>query len=145
MIFLLANCIFLILILGYCWWAGNGLDRLGVGAVTAALLLTFLSNLAVGFSASSLLVLCIDFMLFVAMTALALKSPRYWPTWFAGLQLASVLFGVASLMWPVEDTGIYQTLSGFFAIPALLAMALGIFLDRAAVARAAQFANRERL
>ena len=133
--FLVTNCAFLALVLGYSWWAGDTLDRFGVSAVIAALVLTFLANLTPLFTASSLIVLGIDLVLLVAMTALALMSPRHWPVWFAGFQLAAVLFGAAALLVPVENVGIYRTLSGFFAIPAMLAMAFGLFLDRVAAAR----------
>ena len=132
MLFLLANCAFLILVLGYSWWVGSPLDRLGVSAIIGALLLTLLANRMAGFPASGRIVLAIDFLLFLAMTAIAVRSPRHWPVWFAGLQLASVLFGIAALLWPVQNQGIYRTLAGFFAIPAMLAMALGLFLDRLA-------------
>lgn len=132
MVFLLANCGFLILVLGYSWWAGSPLDRVSVLAVVVALLLTFLANMAAGFAGSGLIVLGIDFTLLAAITGVALHSPRHWPVWFAGFQFASVMFGVASMLWPTENGVIYHTLAGFFGIPALLAMALGLFLDRVA-------------
>lgn len=135
MLFLLANAAFLILVLGYCWFAGAALDRIGVAAALAALVLTFLANSTLGFAQSGPVVLVIDCALLAAITAIALRSPRYWPVWFAGFQLAAVMFGLASLLWPAEDAVIYQTLGGFFGIPALLAMALGLFLDRMAEAR----------
>ena len=133
--FLLANCAFLVLVLGYSWLAGSRLDRIGVSVVVAALMLTFLANSAAGFTRSGPIVLAIDFLLFAAMTAIALRSPRHWPVWFAGFQLAAVMFGLASLLWPKGNGAIYHTLAGFFGIPAMLAMALGMFLDRIAAAR----------
>ena len=99
-------------------------------AIVAALLLTLLANQAAGADGSGVMVLAIDFALFLLMTAAALRSSRHWPVWFSGFQLAAVLLGVTALLWPVEKQGIYRTLAGFFAIPALLSMALGLYLDR---------------
>ena len=142
MLFLFANAVFLILVLGYGWFAGTALDRVGVAAALAALVLTFLANWAIGFDRSGPVVLVIDCALLAAITAVALRSPRHWPVWFAGFQLAAVMFGLAALAQPGGSTSIYHTLAGFFAIPALLSMALGLFLDRVAEAREREVTGR---
>ena len=135
MLFLLANAAFLTIVLGYGWFAGTALDRIAVAAAFTALALTFAANSTIGFERSGPIILIIDCALFAAITAVALRSPRHWPVWFAGFQLAAVMFGLAALLWPTKNAAIYHTLAGFFAIPALLAMALGLFRDRLAEAR----------
>lgn len=130
-IFLLANSLFLILSIGYGWLAGDRLDRVAVGWIVAALL----GTLAAGFAPAGWavpIVLAVDIALLVAITRIALRSPRYWPIWFAGFHLAAVVFGVGALVVAPEMASVLRTLSGFWGVPALLVMVVGLFLDRRA-------------
>lgn len=130
MLFLLLHTLFAVLALGYGWFAGTRLDRTVVAAVVLALAGTTAANAMLGFSASAPTVLLIDCALLMVVGAVALKSSSHWPVWFAGFQLAAVLFGFAAVLWPTAESAVYHTLAGFFAIPALLFMVLGIFMDR---------------
>lgn len=130
MLFLVLHSLFLLTALGYGWIAGTKLDRIVVGAVVIALALTLAANTILGFAQSGSAVLLIDCALLAVVTLVALKSKRQWPVWFAGFQFAAVLFGIAATAFPTTQSAVYHTLAGFFAIPALLSMALGLFRDR---------------
>lgn len=136
MIFLLANTIFLILTVGYCWLAGDRLDRQAAGWIVAALLGTLAATSFVAGDRAIAAVLLVDFVLLAAVVRIALRSPRYWPTWFAGLHLAAVACGLAALMVPPQHVGTLRIFAGFWGVPALLVMVFGLFLDRRAQARA---------
>ena len=115
--------------------AGSRLDRQAVAWVVAALLGT---SVASAFAPADLvmpLILLIDIALLVAITSIALRSPRYWPTWFAGLHLAGVAYGLAAVLLPRATD--LRVLAGFWGTAALLVMVLGLFLDRRARIRVA--------
>lgn len=135
MIFLLANTVFLILSIGYCWLAGDRLDRQAATWIVAALAGTLAATMAVAANRAVLAILVVDIALLGAIMRIALKSTRYWPTWFAGLHLAGVACGAAALVAPASQVQTLQTFAGFWGVPALLAMVFGLFLDRRAQAR----------
>lgn len=136
MIFLLANTIFLILSVGYCWLAGDRLDKQAAAWILAAILGTLAATTVVPGPAAGLAVLLIDLVLLAAIARIALRSRRYWPTWFAGMHLVAVLAGAAALAAPLEHVQALRTFGGFWGVPALLAMVFGLFLDRRTGARA---------
>jgi len=79
-------------------------------------------------------VLAVDLVLLAAIIRIALRSSRYWPTWFAGLHLVAVACGAAAFAAPsLSDT--LRVFAGFWGVPALLAMVFGLFLDRRTSAR----------
>lgn len=135
MIFLLANTVFLILSIGYGWLAGDRLDKQAAAWIAAALLgtlgATTFANPAHVLSA----ILIVDIALLVVIIRIALRSPRYWPIWFAGLHLAGVAYGAAALMVAPPHQEVLRVFAGFWGVPALLAMVFGLFLDRREEAR----------
>ena len=86
----------------------------------------------VGISGSFIWKAGIDSALLIAVGWLALRTDRYWPLWFAGLQLAAVLTSLSALLMSEENRWIFQTLGGFWAIPALVVMCIGLAKDRLA-------------
>lgn len=134
MLFLLANTAFLILSIGYAWFAGDRLDRQAAAWIVAALLGTLAATSTAAGIRAVTVVLIVDAILLAAMLRIAFRSPRYWPTWFAGMHLAAVACGLAALMVPPAYTDALRAFAGFWGIPALLAMVFGLFLDRRAAA-----------
>lgn len=130
MIFLLANTVFLILSVGYGWLAGDRLDKQAVAWIIAALTGTLAASVFAAPDRVVLAILAIDLVLLAAIIRIALRSLRYWPTWFAGLHFAGVLCGVAALGAPAQHVETLRILAGFWGVPALLAMVFGLFLDR---------------
>ncbi len=133
--FLLANSIFLVLSIGYVWLAGTRLDRQAVGWIVAALLGTSAASAFASPDRVMPLILAIDIALLAAITSIALRSPRYWPTWFAGLHLAGVAYAVAAVVLPHASD--LRVLTGLWSTLALLVMVCGLFLDRRAQNRVA--------
>lgn len=130
--FLLVNAVSLVLSIGYGWLAGDRVDRQAVAWIAAALLATLAISILVSQEWAGAATLVVDMVLLAAIVEIALRSQRYWPTWFAGFHLAAVCCGVAALLAPVGYDVILRIFAGFWGIPALLAMVLGIFLDRRA-------------
>lgn len=135
MIFLLANTAFLILAIGYGWLAGDRLDRQAVAWIVFALLGTFAASALADHRAVAAILL-VDCVLLAAIVRIALRSSRYWPTWFAGFHLAAVSCGVAAVAAAPSLTDTLRVFAGFWGVPALLVMVFGLFLDRRAAARA---------
>lgn len=136
MIFLLANTVFLILSVAYGWLAGDRLDRQAAAWIVAALLGTLAATTFVADDRAILAVLVVDLVLLAAIVRVALKSVRYWPTWFAGLHLAGVTCLFAALIASPPHNETLRVFAGFWGVPALLTMVFGLFLDRRAAARA---------
>ena len=132
-IFLLANSIFIVVSVAYGWLAGNRHDREGVAWIAAAIACTLWAQTSHDAATQVLLIGIVDGALLLAMVSLALRSGRYWPTWFAGLHLATVTTNLAIPMFP--DFEILRAIAAFFGIPAILAMVIGLFLDRLSVER----------
>lgn len=133
-IFLLANSVFLILSIGYAWLAGSRLDRQAVGWIVAALLGTSAASTLAADQAMPIIFL-IDIALLIAIAVIALRSPRYWPTWFAGLHLAGVAYALTAVLLPLASN--LRVVAGLWSTLALLAMVVGLFLDRRAQNRVA--------
>lgn len=135
MIFLLANTVFLILSVGYGWLAGDCLDRQAAAWIVAALLGTLAASTFAAGSQAMTAILLVDIILLAAIVRIALRSSRYWPTWFAGLHLAAVACGMAALVAAPSHSDTLRVFAGFWGVPALLAMVFGLFLDRRIAAR----------
>jgi hypothetical protein len=82
------------------------------------------------------LVLGVDFAFLAAMYALMLSSRRYWPIWMTGFHLITVVTHLSTMMAPSFAPMIYWAMGSFWAIPVLLALLIGVELDRRAAARA---------
>lgn len=141
-IFLLANTVFLLGSVAYGWLAGDRHDREGVIWILAALGGTWWAQSIGDPTIQGHIIQAVDAALLLAMVSLALRSNRYWPTWFAGLHLTSVVLMLASFSWS-ELVGL-RTIGAFFGTLAILAMVIGIFLDRMALERSRSIGAQER-
>ena len=132
MTFTLAFWIFFAGAIGFGWQVGRRQDRHVVAAVIVATTATFVANGALGIEQALLAVAIIDFGLLVFLLVAALRTDRYWPLWFTGFQFAAVLTSLSALLLSGENRWIFQTLGGFWAIPALIVMCIGLAKDRLA-------------
>ena len=80
--------------------------------------------------AVSIPLLVTDFLYFIGLYLLALRSRNYWPIWSAGFQLLCVLTHFGPLLDPVARPKLYRALETVWILPMLLTMAIGIGLDR---------------
>lgn len=111
-------------------FAGGKSGRIGVALLMAATLATWLLEFTSGWSQTNWPVMTIDILLFCGLYFLALRSDAYWPIWAAGFHLLTVAGHFASIIMPDFRMGIYWRFSGVWAILVLMAMVVGISVDR---------------
>jgi hypothetical protein len=108
-------------------YAGGASERLATIMMCLAAVLTGVVGGAFNthWHAPQLGVLAVDLMLLIGLSALALRSDRFWPLTVASLQLIAVLTHPA--LW--IDRSIlpfgYAFMQGFWAYPMMLLVALG--------------------
>jgi hypothetical protein len=75
-------------------------------------------------------ILLIDILCFFIFVFISLKSNKNWTIWLSGLQLSEVLAHFPGIILTDYTSHTYEALQGFWAIPTLFVMALGIFFER---------------
>ncbi|MEW4447320.1 hypothetical protein [Qipengyuania sp. JC766] len=114
------------------WQAGDRADR---RVLVAILLVSALSagaqSLPEGVTRIGA-ILVLDLALLGVVTQHALRSHRYWPLWFAGMQSVAVLLTLFALVADGEARWLCQVFAAFWALPAMLVMVLGLLADRRA-------------
>jgi hypothetical protein len=117
---LIASC-------GYALWRGRSDERI-VALVclvaTAASRLAF-SPLSVRYTGVETGLLLIDLSVLAAFVFVALKSPRFWPLWVAGLQLTT---SMAHLMKAIDESLLpiaYGAAIALWSYPILVILAIG--------------------
>lgn len=108
---------------------GGKTERGFAGFLLACTVLTFVASRTFGISAAFKYVLLIDAAILVVALWLTARANSYWPIWFSGFHLIAVATGLAYLLFPPRIPGLYGDAAGFWALPALLAMVLGILAD----------------
>lgn len=125
-ILLFASC-------AYAWSAGGKEGRWTASTVVGAAVLSIPASLLDrGWSHTQLPVLGVDLLLLFALLAIALRSERFWPLWMAAFHMISVSTHVATIALPGLRPIIYFAMQSFWSLPLLLAMVVGILLDRRA-------------
>lgn len=127
--FLLAYWMLVLTALARSWRAGTVADKAMVFGVLAATIAMLALQAFLNIQGELIGSFVINAMLLSAGTWYALAGQRYWPVWFAGFLGAAVLTDMAALLAAPDSLWVYRTLSGFWAIPTLLVMALGIHMD----------------
>lgn len=108
-------------------WEG----RAATVTILFAAVATAASNLlGVNWYSTNLIILVIDLAAFVCIYAIAARSDRWWPLWFAAFQLNSVVSHLATVISPRFSAIVYMGYEGLWAIPCLLVMVFGIHRDR---------------
>lgn len=129
MVFLLVFWLFLLGALTIGWQAGDRRDRGVILAIGAAAALTAFAHLFFADRVSLVLVWAIDLALLAILVRYALLTRRHWPIWFAGFHATSVLFGMAAFLFPGDVRLLLLLISGFWAIPALVVLVIGLLTD----------------
>lgn len=104
--------------------------RIFIHFVLLAALATLLAFMTLAADDYALAVLLIDGALLAFALVFVARSESFWPIWFAGFHLVGVATSKASLLFPNDIPQIYETLSGFWAIPALMTMVVAVIRDR---------------
>jgi len=107
--------------------AGGASERLATIMMCLAAVLTGVVGGASNthWHAPQLGVLAVDIMLLIGLSALALRSDRFWPLTVASLQLIAVLTHPALWIDPRILPFGYAFMQGFWAYPMMLLVALG--------------------
>ena len=79
--------------------------------------------------------LIVDGMLLLIAFRHVVTQPVYWPIWFAGFQSITVASELARLILPGPLPAMYANVAGFWAVPALVTMAVGTAKDRKAMTK----------
>ena len=111
-------------------FSGDRPARKFLGAILAATMLTLVVDLSFAGAVAPLAYLAIDGVLLGVAGWYVLKIDAFWPIWFAGFQLITVASEVARLAFSGAIPEMYANVAGFWAIPALLTMAVGVMRDR---------------
>ena len=119
-ILLLATC-------GYALWRGRSDERI---VALVCLVATLASRLAftplnVRYTSIETGLLLIDLAVLAAFVFVALRSPRFWPLWVAGLQLTT---SMAHLMKAIDQTLLpmaYGAAIALWSYPILIILAIG--------------------
>ena len=129
--------IFAITSLACGWAAGNDRDRLAILSIFISLLLTLAFWQIFNPVYFVPLTLLIDVFLLISVIYHAMKSDRFWSLWFSAFVFAGILSSISSQIAGAEYS-ILRLFSGFWAIPALLVMAIGLRMDRSAARQRSQ-------
>ena len=114
--------------------AFGGVDgrRITLAMVVGSLLTIPAADYGRGWAEIELYILLIDAAMLVVFYVLMLSSRRYWPIWVTGFHIPSVVSHLSTLLAPGFTPQIYRALETFWAIPMLLALLIGVELDRRA-------------
>lgn len=133
MMIALAFWAFTLLCCGYAAVFG-GVDGRRIAIVYVLACLATLAALFVqpGWTRTNLPTFAVDLVLLVILWRIALRSQRWFATWFTGLHLVAVVSHTASLLVTGYAFKLYFFLQGFWSVPMLLTLAIGVELDRRA-------------
>lgn len=112
------------------WQAGDRRDRQVIVWIGTAAALSSASHMLVPGWAVPIAVGIVDLALLAILIRYALVSRHHWPMWFAGFQAAALLIGITALLFPLDSRLLVGMISGFWAIPALLVMVIGLLADQ---------------
>lgn len=106
--------------------------RRGDGETRAAVLVALAATLASATSVQlfgagepvEFMVAGVDLAVLASFVAIALRSPRFWPLWAAGLQLTTVLAHLLRIANPELVNFAYQAAMRFWSYPILLIIAI---------------------
>lgn len=112
----------------------GGVDGRRIAIVYVSACLATLAALFVQaeWSRTHLPTFAVDLVLLVLLWRIALRSRRWFATWFAGLHLVAVVSHTASLVVTGYAFKLYFFLQGFWSVPMLLTLVIGVELDRRA-------------
>ena len=97
-------------------------------AAATAIVATLLTTVILAEGRREVIILAIDTALAVVAVSAAGKAGSYWPIWYAGFTIVGALTGVANYLMG-SDYWLFRLLSGFWAIPGLIVILAGSWLD----------------
>ena len=121
--------IFFVSTLTIIFFRGGSNEKWFSTAIFANVTYTYFVNKTLGWVNAHPFVLVIDIMLLVFLLALMSKSRRYWPIWFAAFHSIAVATSAAFFIFPNDIPSLYINAQGFWFLPALMSMTVGVIMD----------------
>ncbi|WP_165799573.1 hypothetical protein [Sphingomonas oleivorans] len=124
--------VFLTLCAGYALLRGRRPERIGATIMIMGSVLTWAAaaELAYRWHSVDQGIFAVDLGMLVALLALALRSERFWPLWATGFHTVGLVTHSAMMVDPAIVPRAYSLAQGFWAYPALLALAMGTRMSR---------------
>ncbi len=126
--------LYLAALAGTCLFAilrGGATERQATAALLIGVVLTQLAYFAgSGWKAPEYGIMAVDAALFVAFTAIAHRSERFWPIWLAASQLIGTITHLAAVLHPGVVTELYRLTQPFWVFPILAGIAWGTWAHR---------------
>ena len=111
---------------------GGSLERKFVGFLILCSFLTVFLNSELGRISARFSITSLDVAIMVVVILIAFRHNRYWPLWFAGFHSLTVASDLLLHLFPRAYSAYFIAFSGFWALPAMLAMATGTIKDHRA-------------
>lgn len=70
-----------------------------------------------------------DFIFFIYLYIMSIYTSRYWVLYTTGFQLAGVISHFPIIIIGVKTPKIFELFQGFWAIPIIISMVIGVFLS----------------
>lgn len=118
---------------GYAALRGGSVGRwAALMFVTAVAATMVTSGPSANWVGANLGLMLVDLAYFVGLYVLAVRTHRYWAIWCGGFQLLAFVASLAVVFEPTANPKLYRGLESVWAVPLLLVMARGLWLDRRA-------------
>lgn len=114
--------------LALAWRRGGRDEWLAALALLGGAILTPLAQHR-GFAGPEHGIVLVDILLFVALTAIALRSRAFWPLWAAGFQLGALAVHLAAAQMPGILPAAYATTLVIWSYPVVVAVLLGTWFE----------------
>jgi hypothetical protein len=113
---------FVALCCAYVFRRGDATERCAILIVTFGSLLTLLAwaLLQRRYEQVEWGIFAVDIGVFLALVALAVRTPRHWPIWAASFHLVGLMTHVAKWVLPQILARAYSLVEGFWAYPMLI-------------------------
>ncbi len=116
---------------GYVAYAGKKEGLLVSVFILVASLLTFLVYELDQWTTTNLIVLSIDISLLIGLLIIAIQSDKNWLLWICSFQLIGTMTHISADIVSSVAPRVYQLVNGFWSIPLILTMVLGVFTSKA--------------
>lgn len=111
---------------------GGSLERKFIVFLLTCSIATYLFSVIFGHVSARFSITSLDVAIMVVVVLIAFRHNRYWPLWFAGFHSLTVASDLLLHLFPRAYSAYFIAFSGFWALPAMLAMATGTIKDHRA-------------
>lgn len=121
---------FFFLSLGMVFLKGRRLERYFAALLLLGVATTYGLNISLGWTNAQPFILVVDAIVLLVALAVTPATDRFWPIWYSAFQAVGVASGFAQALFPNQIPAIYIAMEGFWFLPAVMSMVLGIMLDQ---------------